>query len=115
MARTAEAQTATNPFPKSVSEDVFKDAVLRQALAFGWMRFHPLPAMNSRGRYATFQQGEKGYPDLTLARKGVVIFRELKSNTGVLTAEQKAWGEELGDLWGVWRPTDWHQIITTLR
>lgn len=108
-------QTAANPFPANVSEDVFKDAVLRQAKALGWLAFHPLPALNSRGKWATFQQGEKGYPDLTLARKGVVIFRELKSNTGSLTAEQKAWGEELGDAWGVWRPRDWPEILSTLR
>lgn len=110
-----EMQTVTNPFPKSVSEDTFKDAVLRQALAFGWRRFHPLPAMSRRGKFATFQQGETGYPDLTLARKGVVLFRELKSNTGRLSPEQEAWGEELGEAWGVWRPTDWQSIVITLR
>src|SRR5690349_10643155 len=109
------SMTATNPFPKNVSEDVFKDAVLRQALALGWRRFHPLPARNSRGRHATWQQGETGYPDLTLARRGVVLYRELKSETGVLSKEQKAWGVELGDLWGVWRPRDWLEIIATLR
>lgn len=109
------SMVAENPFPTAVSEDVFKDAVLRQALVLGWMRFHPLPAMSRRGRYATFQQGEKGFPDLTLARRGVVLFRELKSNTGTLTKEQKAWGRELGDAWGVWRPTDWPLVLTTLR
>ena len=107
--------TAANPFAANVSEDIFKDAVLRQAKAFGWLRFHPLPAMNARGRHATFQQGEKGFPDLTLARRGVVIFRELKSNTGRLSPEQEAWGAELGDAWGVWRPRDWALVMDTLR
>lgn len=109
------AQTAANPFPKNVSEDVFKDAVLRQAKALGWMVFHPLPAMNGRGRWATFAQGDKGYPDCTFARAGVVFFRELKSATGSLSAEQKVWGAAMGEAWGVWRPADWPQIVATLR
>lgn len=109
------APTATNPFPKNISEDTFKDAVLRQALVFGWMRFHPLPSRNQRGKWATFQQGDTGFPDLVLARHGVVIFRELKSNTGQLTPEQKKWGAALGDAWACWRPTDWPEILATLR
>lgn len=108
--------TAANPFPQGTPERVFQDWVMRQAKIFGWKAFHPLPALNSRGKWATFQQGDKGYPDLTLARKGVVRFRELKSNTGSCTPEQKAWGEELGpELWDVWRPRDYLRILQELR
>lgn len=107
--------TATNPFPPKMTEDQFLHVVLRLAKLNGWLVFHPLPAMNKKGRWATFQNEEgKGYPDLTLARDGVVIFRELKSNTGTLSAEQKAWGAQLGDAWGVWRPRDYEEIRRTL-
>lgn len=109
-AMTAPPLTAANPFPKNTSERTFQEWVMRQAKIGGWLAFHPLPALNSRGRWATFQQGDKGYPDCTFARKGVVMFRELKSNTGSVTPEQKIWGEELGELWDVWRPKDYLRI-----
>jgi hypothetical protein len=45
----------------------------------------------------------------------VTIFRELKSNTGRLSPEQRIWGKHMGDAWGVWRPTDWTDIVKTLK
>jgi hypothetical protein len=71
--------------------------------------------MNRKGRWRTAQQGHSGYPDLTLSREGVTIFRELKSNTGRLSPEQRIWGKHMGDAWGVWRPTDWTDIVKTLK
>jgi hypothetical protein len=107
--------SAANPFPKNISEDRFKDTVIHIALTYGWRVNHQLPAMNKRGKWMTATQGHIGFPDLVLARDGVVLFRELKSATGRLTPDQKIWGKHLADAWGVWRPTDYEEIVSTLK
>jgi hypothetical protein len=51
----------------------------------------------------------RGYPDLTLAGRNGVAWRELKSGRGQLTREQLEWGHaltEAGQDWAVWRPAD---------
>jgi hypothetical protein len=51
-----------------------------------------------------------GWPDSTIIGAGKVIFRELKSEFGRLTPEQRLVGERLksaGQDWRVWRPSDW--------
>jgi hypothetical protein len=51
-----------------------------------------------------------GWPDSTIIGTGKVIFRELKSEYGRLTPEQRLVGERLksaGQDWRIWRPGDW--------
>jgi len=62
-------------------------------------------------RYHTFdsRQSTSGYPDLTIAGPGGVIFAELKSGTGKLRPEQIEWRDallEAGARWYLWRPAD---------
>lgn len=55
------------------------------------------------------RRSQPGFPDLVIAGARV-LFRELKSDRGKLTAEQAAWGGRLlraGADWSVWRPADW--------
>lgn len=50
-----------------------------------------------------------GYPDWTICGTGGLIFRELKSETGQLSPEQRRWRNVLqaaGADWAVWRPAD---------
>jgi hypothetical protein len=57
----------------------------------------------------TSQRSAKGWPDWVIIGSRKVIFRELKSETGALTPEQKQVGEMLqraGQSWRVWRPSD---------
>ncbi len=54
------------------------------------------------------ERSEKGYPDWTIIGSRV-IFRELKSERGKVTAEQEDVGRRItaaGGDWGVWRPSD---------
>ena len=53
-------------------------------------------------------------PDLILARRGVVILAELKSQTGRLSREQQMWQTALGAHHRVWRPSDLPAIIKEL-
>ena len=50
----------------------------------------------------------QGFPDLVLARAGVVLFRELKTDIGKVSDEQAAWLQAVGGK--VWRPKMWSEI-----
>lgn len=65
----------------------------------GLLHFH---VKHSRGMTA-------GWPDSVIIGSKV-IYRELKSEAGKLTPEQRAVGDKLqaaGADWKVWRPSDW--------
>jgi hypothetical protein len=64
----------------------------------GLLAFHATDSRRSWGR---------GYPDLTITGRGGTIFRECKTGSGSLSAEQRQWGQALqasGERWSVWRP-----------
>jgi hypothetical protein len=86
---------------QSMTENQLKHLVLDLAYRNGWAVFH-LPATNIRG-----SQG-RGYPDLTFARDGEVMWMELKQEDGKASIEQWAWGIALGGRWHLIRPSDWH-------
>jgi hypothetical protein len=73
---------------------------LRKLMAdLGLWGFHP----------HTSQRSAKGWPDWVIIGPRKIIFRELKSEHGTLTPEQKQVGEMLqraGQNWRVWRPSD---------
>lgn len=61
-----------------------------------------------------------GFPDLVLAhpRRGRLLFRELKSDTGRLRAKQREALEALeaaGADVAVWAPKDWDRVVADLR
>lgn len=107
--------------PERVSEADFQRLLVELARLRGWKVQHTRPAQNSRGRWSTPIQGDPGFPDLVLARDGVVILLELKSEKGRLSAVQREWLEALG--WSdetphtntrlavkVARPSDWQAV-----
>jgi hypothetical protein len=71
---------------------------------------HFRPARTGRGWRTPVQADGAGFPDLVIVGPGGVAFRELKSDRGRLSADQKLWRDALydagADHW-VWRPTDW--------
>jgi hypothetical protein len=95
-------------------EKEFQKQVIELAKLFGWKVSHQRPAKTARG-WRTAIQGDAGFPDLVLARRGAVIFAELKREAGKTTEEQDGWLGELGPttedcLVTVWRPSDWAAI-----
>ena len=53
--------------------------------------------------------GPKGLPDLIIAGPGGVLFAELKSDTGVTSADQDMWAwvfHQVGRTVRLWRPAD---------
>lgn len=95
----------------NVKEDPFKDAVIHLAMLLGLLVHHGRPARTKDG-WRTPIQGHAGYPDLTLAGAGGIIFAELKTATGRLSPEQKIWQariEAAGGQYRLWRPAHMDQ------
>ncbi len=102
-----------------MSEEDLKRAILDLCKTMGLFTLHIRPARRGAAsddpdqpqRWETPVQGNgKGFPDLTIVG-GWVMFRELKSDTGRVSAAQREWLERLeaavADV-GVWRPEDLH-------
>lgn len=91
-------------------EDEFQRAVLNLCKLHHLHVAHFRAAMTKRGRWVTPVGADgKGYPDLTAVGPGGVIWRELKTDTGRLSDEQRLWIRRLveaGADVAVWRPRD---------
>jgi len=87
---------------QAMTENGLKQVVLSLAYANGWAVYHvPQATITHKG-------GGRGYPDLTLARDGEVLWIELKAEDGKLTPEQEAWMIALPAA-HVIRPFDWER------
>lgn len=95
----------------TLERDLQRD-VIGLARLLGYRAVHFLPAVNRRGRWATHQQGDDGFPDTVLARERGrrLIFAECKRQDERPTPDQIAWLEVLDEAGAevyVWRPADW--------
>lgn len=80
-------------------ESQLQSAVIELARRLGWRVAHFAPARIREGRVITPVQADgAGFPDLVLARKGEVLFLELKRKGRVLRPEQQLWYDEINDL-----------------
>lgn len=101
----------------AVDEATFQNQVIELATILGWQVLHVRKSIGRRagGRAWQTTTSIKGWPDLFMwhPRHGVLA-RELKSDTGKVTAEQE---EVLASLCaagvdaGVWRPADFTEEI----
>ena len=112
--------------PNLMSERVLKNTIVTYARGYGWLVHHDLPSQRANGSWATATQGDSGYPDLVLVHPGntaarlqaQIIYAELKTQRGKLTAGQQQWLDALqaaGQTAVVWRPSDLQDIFTKLR
>lgn len=86
-------------FQLLVSEKEWQSWVVDYAKWNGWWVYHPRHSIGS----------EPGWPDLTLIRGHSLIFAELKTEKGRLTAEQRQVLQRLevaGQEVHLWRPSD---------
>ncbi len=81
-----------------MTETELKGNILKMAYEQGWLVYH-VTHSPQRGRQGI------GYPDLTLARDGEVLWLELKAQNGVLDPMQLYWQRELPQ-YEVIRPSD---------
>jgi hypothetical protein len=96
-----------------LTEAQFQQRIVDLAKLTGWHCVHYRPAWQG-GKWRTPMTGHAGAPDLILARRGVVILAELKTDRGRLSVEQDAWIDALGEHARVWRPDDWDDIAAEL-
>ncbi len=94
---------------RDLPESSLRARVRRCALENSFLTYHTYDSRRS----------EYGYPDLTLAKPGRLIFAELKARTGKLTHEQEVWLDILRhSVPGVeaycWRPSDFNNIVQIL-
>ena len=100
-------------------EAAFQAQVVELARVLGWETNHTRRSIG-RGHRWTTATSKVGWPDLVLwnPRYGGVIFAELKTDTGKVTAEQEACLASLRSAGAdvrVWRPSDWPEIEATLQ
>ena len=84
-----------------MTESQLRAYVVAMAHQQGW-RVFSLPIAKTRRPV----KDASGYPDLTLARLGRVLWIELKQDDGVLSPQQMGWLRDLGQLCSVIRPHD---------
>lgn len=70
---------------QAMTEDELLQAITDAASYLGW-RWHHI-----RRSDQALQMGDGGFPDLVLARDGVVLFLELKTEAGRLSYDQERW------------------------
>lgn len=100
---------------EGMTEKEFQRRILLYAKAHGWLVHHARPAKTAKG-WRTPIMGDPGFLDLVLARAGVVIIAELKSDKGKPTKEQEAWLDALAQRQGnspvvcLWHASDLPEI-----
>ena len=102
------------------SEDSFEVAVIRLARLYGWCGYHVRYSVAStRGIHLARRDGHMdgyGWPDWCFVRDRI-LYRELKTNRGRLTPDQKRWAHVLANGGAdvrVWRPRDLEEIVAEL-
>lgn len=101
---------------RDMSEAEFQSAVVRLAKRHGWLVCHVYPCRTgTRTRTPT---SYKGFPDLTLVRRGSLLFLELKKVGGTATPEQRRWIATAQTVPGIAAyivdPTDWPEVHALL-
>lgn len=97
-----------------MSEGQLTETVIQLAKFHGWQVTHFRPAWTEQG-WRTPLSGHKGFPDLVLARNGVVLIVELKTERGRVTQEQNRWATAIGAEYRLWRPSNLEEIKEELR
>jgi len=91
-----------------MTEKGFQASVIKLAKLCGWSCYHTHDSRRSQA----------GFPDLVLAHpKGGLLFAELKTEQGKVSAAQEEWKEVLtqaGSEHHIWRPSDWDRLYERL-
>jgi len=107
LARIPRPTLLETSLPVTQTEVQLLNEVLALAKSYGWLAYHTHDSRRS----------PEGFPDLVLTNGTSVLFVELKTATGKLTAAQARWLtllEHAGQECAVWRPSDWPAIVTRL-
>lgn len=97
---------------RAASEDDLLTLVVDYARWQRWLVYHARPGRTAAGSWLTPMVGDRGFPDLVLARPPRIVFAELKTERGKLGKGQGPWLKALRPAAEVylWRPSDWTDI-----
>ncbi len=102
--------TAEQVLDRAMLEDDLLNAVVQMAHVQRWLVYH---IRNSK-RGVT--QGDRGFPDLVMARPPRLVIAELKREDEQLTVYQRRWFDAFQPIADakrielyVWRPSDWRK------
>lgn len=90
------------------------DQVVGLAKLTGWRVMHQRPARTAQG-WRTTIVGDKGFPDVVLAKNSCTVFLELKGPGAYPSIDQLHWLRALGPRAAVVRPEDWAHIEYRLK
>jgi len=97
-----------NQLDRVMSEKELSQQVRQLAALKGFKVYHTFLSLYS----------DVGFPDLCIAKEGRLIFAELKTEKGKLSAAQKDWLEILSATGAcevyLWRPSSWDEIVSAL-
>lgn len=88
---------------EAMTENGLKQSIMLLASENGWCWF-TLP----QARQVRPNKAVSGYPDMTFARDGEILWMELKAEKGEQSPKQRMWQEALRPFCHVIRPSDWH-------
>ena len=94
--------------PMFRNEKHFQGSIVSAARQLGWRAYHTYDSRRSA----------PGFPDLVLVRGRRIVYAELKSERGVMSAAQYQWLRDLvcaGQDVFLWRPSDWDAILAELQ
>jgi hypothetical protein len=84
------------------TERQFQEAIIQYAELQGWLVYHTFDSRRSAA----------GFPDLVMVRDDDLVFAELKTEKGRVSAAQRRWLDAL--IYPahacLWRPSDWPTI-----
>ena len=104
MSQLTEAQKI---IAKNMSEETLQNSIVELAHSLHWLVHAERPARTADG-WRTPVQGDKGFPDLVLAKNKMVIMAELKSENGTISEAQQVWWRAIeSPKFQLWRPRDW--------
>ena len=92
-----------------ISERDLQRTVLDMCAVYGLRVAHFRPARTDYGWRTPVEADGAGFPDLVIAGPGGVLFRELKSDRGRLSPDQRMWQAVLADAGAdvaVWTPAE---------
>jgi hypothetical protein len=103
---------------KSAADEAFQSVVVEVARLAGWRVAHFRPARTTQGWRTPVTADGAGWPDLVLVRPPRLIFAELKSERGTVSARQTEWLDVLrllpkAEVY-LWHPSDWDELVEVL-
>jgi hypothetical protein len=100
------------------TEEQFQRTVEDYARLMKWRIAHFRPARTATGWKTAVSGDGRGFPDLVLVRGKRVVYIELKSEKGRLSADQAAWITALQGAKQecyVFHPSDWGELSEVLK